>query len=80
MIKKFLIIPLKFYKKFLSPVIKSNCIFEPTCSSYAIEAIKKRNIFIAFFLIIWRLLRCNSLNKGGYDPVPDSNSLKKWVL
>ena len=70
MIKKLLILLVKFYKKFLSPVIKTNCIFEPTCSSYAIEAIKKRNIFIAFFLIIWRLLRCNSINKGGFDPVP----------
>lgn len=80
MIKKILIIPLKFYRKILSPMLKSNCIFQPTCSAYAIEAIKKRNVFIAFFLIVWRLLRCNSLNKGGYDPVPDSPKLKKWVV
>ena len=80
MIKKILILPLKFYRKFISPVLKSNCIFQPTCSAYAIEAIKKRNVFIAFFLIVWRILRCNSLNKGGYDPVPDSPSKKKWVF
>ena len=80
MIKKLLIKILKFYRKILSPIIKSNCIFTPTCSEYAIEAYKKHNIFYASVLIIWRLLRCNSLNKGGYDPVPDRYSKKKWVL
>ena len=80
MIKKILILPLKFYRRYISSILRSNCIFQPTCSAYAIEAIKKRNVFIAFFLIVWRILRCNSLNKGGYDPVPDSPSKKKWVF
>lgn len=80
MIKNLLIKILKFYRKNLSSVIKSNCIFTPTCSEYAIEAYKKHNVLYASLLIIWRLLRCNSLNKGGYDPVPDKKSNKKWVL
>ncbi|MBO5221846.1 MAG: membrane protein insertion efficiency factor YidD [Clostridia bacterium] len=44
---------------------------------------KKRRFGVfcfAFFLIIWRILRCNPLNKGGFDPVPDNYNLKKWVL
>ncbi|MBO5889333.1 MAG: membrane protein insertion efficiency factor YidD [Clostridia bacterium] len=80
MIKNLLIKILMFYRKNLSSVIKSNCIFTPTCSEYAIEAYKKHNVLYASLLIIWRLLRCNSLNKGGYDPVPDKKSNKKWVL
>lgn len=80
MIKTVLIKILKFYRKILSPIIKSNCIFTPTCSQYAIEAYIKHNVFYASFLIIWRLLRCNHFSKGGYDPVPDPKSKKKWVM
>ncbi|MDY2880400.1 MAG: membrane protein insertion efficiency factor YidD [Candidatus Borkfalkiaceae bacterium] len=80
MIKKFLIVILKFYKKYLSPGIKSGCIFRPTCSVYAIEALEKHNLFSALLLIVWRILRCNSFNKGGFDPVPDPKNKKKWLL
>ena len=80
MIKKFFLKLLKFYKKYISKTLNASCIFTPTCSEYAMDAIEKRNIFIAFFLIICRILRCNSLNKGGFDPVPDSKNVIKWVL
>jgi putative membrane protein insertion efficiency factor len=46
------------------------CKYEPTCSNYALEAFQKFSFFKAFFLTIWRLLRCNPWSKGGYDPVP----------
>ena len=52
----------------------------PSCSAYALEALKKRNLFIALGLIVWRILRCNQLSRGGFDPVPDSKSKLKWVL
>ena len=71
---------LKFYKKHVSVALKSGCIFTPTCSVYAIEALEKLSFFIALFLIIWRILRCNRLNKGGFDPVPDNYNLKKWLI
>ena len=77
MINKICIKLIKFYKKYLTSAIKSNCIFEPTCSQYALEAYKKHNFFKASFLTLWRLLRCNSLNKGGFDPVPDNYNTKK---
>ncbi|HBF86927.1 MAG TPA: membrane protein insertion efficiency factor YidD [Clostridiales bacterium] len=79
-VNKVLISLLKFYKKFISPVWKTSCIFTPTCSIYAIEALQKHNFFVGSFLIVRRILRCNSFNKGGFDPVPDSFGKKKWLL
>ena len=70
MIKNLLIKILKFYRKILSPIIKSSCIFTPTCSQYAIEAIEKYGVFKGGLLTVWRILRCNPFSKGGYDPVP----------
>lgn len=77
--KKVLLKVLYFYKKHISPGLYTSCIFKPTCSTYAIEAIKKHNIFKACFLIVFRLLRCNSLNCGGFDPVPDNKKVLRWL-
>ena len=46
------------------------CRYHPTCSNYAKEAFQTRNFFVATGLSTWRILRCNPLSKGGYDPVP----------
>ena len=62
---------LKFYQKFISPLKPSCCRFTPTCSTYAIEAFRKRGFFVGFILMVWRFLRCNPFCKGGYDPVPE---------
>ena len=62
---------LKFYQKFISPLKPSCCRFTPTCSTYAIEAFRKRGFFVGFILMVWRVLRCNPFCKGGYDPVPE---------
>ena len=70
---------LMFYKKYVSPGLNSGCIFTPTCSIYAIEAFEKHNFIVGFFLTIWRILRCNSFNKGGFDPVPDNRNKIKWL-
>ncbi len=71
MMKKMLIYLVKFYKKFLSP-LKGHacCIYTPTCSAYAIEALEKYGALKGSFLAIKRILRCNPFAKGGYDPVP----------
>ena len=61
---------LKFYQKFISPLKPNCCRFTPTCSTYAIEAFRKRGFFVGFILTVWRVLRCNPFCKGGYDPVP----------
>lgn len=71
--KKLFILPIKFYKKYLSPGNYGLrvCIFEPSCSRYAIEALEKYGVFKGLYLSIYRIIRCNPFSKGGYDPVPE---------
>ena len=62
---------IKFYRKHLSNLKgHGTCIFYPTCSEYAIQAYEKYGFFKGTLLSLWRILRCNPFNKGGYDPVP----------
>lgn len=65
-----LILPIRFYRKFISPFTLPSCRFVPTCSEYAIEAIKKHGPFKGFWLALRRLLRCRPGGGFGYDPVP----------
>ena len=64
------IILIKIYRIFISPLLGKNCIYTPSCSEYGIIALRKHGIFKGSFLTVKRILRCNSLFKGGYDPVP----------
>ena len=69
--KKIFIRLIKFYKKYLSPLKgRATCIYTPTCSQYAIEALEKYGLIKGGGLAVWRILRCNPFAKGGYDPVP----------
>ena len=69
--KKILIGMVKIYQKYLSPLKgHSICIYFPTCSQYAVEAIEKYGALKGGLLTVWRILRCNPFAKGGYDPVP----------
>ena len=61
---------IRIYRLFISPLIGSNCRYSPTCSEYGITALKKHGVFRGIYLTIRRIIRCNSLFKGGYDPVP----------
>lgn len=65
-----LILPIRFYQKFISPLTPPTCRFTPTCSQYAIEAIRKHGPFKGLALAVWRILRCNPWGGSGYDPVP----------
>ena len=81
MLKKLGVLFIKFYQKFISPMLGSNkCRFTPSCSQYAIEAISKHGFFKGILLGLWRILRCNPFSKGGLDKVPDKKSVIKWVL
>ncbi len=64
------ILLIKIYRLFISPILGKNCIYTPSCSEYGILALRKHGIFKGSFLTVKRILRCNSLFKGGYDPVP----------
>ena len=76
MISKILIKLIELYRKNISPRKIPCCRFTPTCSAYAIEARNKRGAFVGTLLSIWRILRCNPLCKGGYDPVPEKRAKK----
>lgn len=67
--KRILIALIKFYQRAISPSIPHSCRFEPTCSQYSIEAIKKYGIFKGGLKSLWRIVRCNPFNPGGYDPL-----------
>ncbi len=61
---------IKGYKKLISPLLGNNCRFNPTCSSYAIEAIDRFGVIKGCWLASKRILRCHPMNAGGNDPVP----------
>ncbi len=63
--------PVKFYRACISPLLPPSCRFTPTCSQYALEALRVHGALKGTWLTIWRLLRCNPFNRHvGYDPVP----------
>ena len=75
MLKKIAIAPLLvliyFYKIVLSPLIPSSCRFQPTCSSYFIEALKTHGPFRGTYLGLKRIVSCHPWGRNGYDPVPE---------
>ena len=70
MIKKIFILPIRLYQWFISPLIGQNCRHEPTCSNYAIEAIKEWGVMKGVFLGAKRVSKCHPWGTHGYDPVP----------
>jgi putative membrane protein insertion efficiency factor len=70
-IRRFVLLPVVFYRRVLSPMKRTpSCRYLPTCSEYAIEAVKTRGALVGTGLAVWRVLRCNPLFHAGYDPVP----------
>lgn len=67
---------IKLYRSLLSPFFPMSCRFNPTCSEYAIESIKKQGVVIGLFLTLKRLLRCHPFHEGGDDPVPSRKKYK----
>ena len=70
--QKLIIAPINAYKRWLSPLLGNNCRFNPTCSTYAIEAINRFGVLKGSWLASKRILRCHPLHAGGEDPVPKS--------
>jgi putative membrane protein insertion efficiency factor len=64
------ILPLRFYKRFLSPLLPPMCRFDPTCSIFMMQAIEKHGTLRGVWLGLRRLARCHPFNPGGWDPVP----------
>ena len=63
------IAPIRVYQRVISPALPRRCKYEPTCSLYAVQAIRRFGILRGLVLAAWRLLRCNPFSHGGFDPV-----------
>ncbi|HIS01188.1 MAG TPA: membrane protein insertion efficiency factor YidD [Candidatus Excrementavichristensenella intestinipullorum] len=61
---------IRFYRRRISPCMPPCCKYYPTCSQYALEAIRRYGALKGGALALWRILRCNPFSHGGYDPVP----------
>ncbi len=73
-LRQILVLPIRFYQKFISPVIharQSSCRYHPSCSQYTKDAILNLGFIPGFILGLARILRCHGLFSGGYDPVPE---------
>lgn len=62
---------IRLYKRFLSPLLPSACIYEPTCSVYTYQAIERYGVIRGSWMGAKRIARCHPFHEGGYDPVPD---------
>lgn len=66
----FLIGLIRFYQIVISPIKPRSCRFYPTCSAYALEAVRKFGPFKGSYLTVKRILKCHPFHSGGYDPLP----------
>lgn len=67
--RRVFILLIRGYKKLISPMLPQSCRFYPTCSEYSIQALEEYGVIKGGAKSIWRILRCNPFNKGGYDPI-----------
>ena len=77
MLIKIISLPIHIYRLLISPLTGKNCRFEPTCSEYALTALKTHGIFYGSYLSIKRILKCHPFSRySGYDPVPNKKQSK----
>lgn len=67
-------LPIHFYRLVISPLLGSNCRFQPTCSAYALEALERHGVWRGTWLTLRRMSRCRPGGGSGYDPVPPTDS------
>jgi putative membrane protein insertion efficiency factor len=75
-VRAILLAPIRLYQRVISPLLPARCKYHPTCSEYAVQAVRTHGIARGFVLAGWRLLRCNPLSNGGFDPVEDQHLFK----
>jgi uncharacterized protein len=68
-VRAVVIAPIRFYRRFISPALPRRCKYHPTCSEYAVEAVRTYGVLRGLVLAAWRLMRCNPWSHGGVDPV-----------
>ena len=75
-LKGFCMFLIGLYQKHLS---RHTCLYTPTCSEYTKRAINNLGVFFGILFGIWRILRCNPLSKGGFDPAPEQYFKVRWL-
>ena len=68
--------PVHAYRRVVSPALPARCRYHPSCSSYAVEAVRRHGVLRGGVLSAWRLLRCNPWSHGGIDRVEDQTLFK----
>ena len=68
--KNLLLLLILFYRKCISPLLPPSCRYTPTCSEYAIIAVRRYGFIKGFILAVKRIAKCHPWHEGGYDPVP----------
>ncbi|HEX6583554.1 MAG TPA: membrane protein insertion efficiency factor YidD [Thermoleophilaceae bacterium] len=63
--------PVRLYQRAISPAVPARCKYYPSCSEYAVQAVRRYGVLRGVVLAAWRLLRCNPLSHGGVDFVED---------
>ncbi len=74
--KRLALAPIRAYQRWITPSLPRRCRYEPTCSDYAAQSISRFGVLRGSLLTCWRLLRCNPLSHGGFDPVPSRFTLR----
>ena len=70
-IARVFLLPIRGYRRFLSPALAPRCRYYPSCSAYAEEAIRELGVIRGTILAAWRIVRCNPLSDGGLDPLSE---------
>ena len=70
----------RFWRRFVSVSYQPVCKYYPSCSSYALEAVRCHGAVGGTALAVWRIVRCNPWSRGGYDPVPATEAAYLWEL
>lgn len=78
MLTRLILVPVRIYRRFLSPLKRvPTCRYLPTCSEYCIEVVERRGLMVGLAKAVWRILRCNPFFAGGYDPVEPARSSRE---
>ncbi len=67
---------IKFYQLIISPILKTDCRYLPTCSDYSISALKEHGLFIGIYYSSKRILSCHPFGGKGFDPIPKKTKKK----
>ena len=69
LLREAFLLPLHLYRRVISPLIRPHCRYSPSCSQYALDAVREYGVIRGVVLAAWRVMRCNPWSHGGVDPV-----------